>query len=59
MKLKLENNSDNLKEDMLNELWEKNIKPLLTEYLKVDYNEHEIKDKLVIAKSKFCLKDSN
>ena len=59
MKLKLENQSNNLKEDMLTELWENNIKPLLNEYLRADYKESDIEEKLKTAQSKFSLRNDN
>lgn len=59
MKLKLENESNNLKDEMLEELWAQNIKPLLNEYLRADYQDNEIEEKLKIAKEKFTLKDKD
>lgn len=60
MKLKLETGSDNLKDEMLNELWNHNIKPLLNEYLRADYpNGLELENKLKEAEEKFSLKDKD
>jgi hypothetical protein len=58
MKLRIEDDGDNLKEEMLNELWKNNISPLLHEYLRAEYNDNEIEDKLKLAKIEFTLKDN-
>ena len=44
---------------MLTELWENNIKPLLNEYLRADYKESDIEEKLKTAQSKFSLRNDN
>jgi hypothetical protein len=59
MKLQLEDNSDNLKEEMLEQLWNNNIKPLLNEYLRAEDVENKIEEKLLPAKERFSLKDEN
>ena len=59
MKLKIEENSNNLKEEMLDLIWNNNIKPLLNEYLRAEYQDNEIDEKLQSAKEKFSLKDKD
>jgi hypothetical protein len=58
MNLSLEEDSETIKDTMLNELWKNKIEPLLHEYLRAEYNDKEIEDKLIIAKEKFTLKDT-
>ncbi len=55
MKLQIEENSNNLKEEMLDLLWNNNIKPLLNEYLRAEYQNNEIDEKLKKAKERFSL----
>ncbi|MGB3752057.1 MAG: AAA family ATPase [Arcobacteraceae bacterium] len=59
MKLQLEDNSDNIKEEALIDLWKNNINPLIYEYLRAECNEKDIEEKLKIAKDEFSLKDEN
>jgi hypothetical protein len=59
MKLQIEENSNNLKEEMIDILWNNNIKPLLNEYLRAEYQDNEIDEKLQSAKEKFSLKDKD
>ena len=58
MKLKIEDNSNNLNEEMLTELWNNNIKPLIHEYLRSEYNENDIGQYISKAKEKFMLNDN-
>jgi len=42
MKIKLETESNNIKEDNLRDLWSKNIEPLLREYLRTKYQSNDL-----------------
>jgi len=55
MKLPLEIDSNNLQQIMLDKLWDSNLKPLLFEYLRAEYPENEIINKLETAKDIFKL----